>query len=474
MAFGLFKKKHTADIIYMNGHVYTQDPAFPWASAVACKDGKVLAVGDFEGMDEIVSSDTQVIDLKEQYLFPGFMEVHNTDILKAFEGLYLEIDPIWDLDTVLDEVSAYAEETDREIIFAYGYNENILADYEDAEDVQGLLDGITQDKPVLLLGNSGVHCWLNSLAMAIVAESAEDDGMPYISPDYVLNVLSPLDFEEVEAAVVASSSELCDRGITSVFPLNTPDYFQRLYRDCLVALIGESVSVKQRLFSSLYVNRPIAPELILHKLTAGKTACIELDNMISYDFLKLEVCDDENLAFFSEDALKTICQAACDKGYNIHLDALDQTSMEKARAAFAFLRSKGCKHNTLVLAADSALDGAAGDGELAAAGEDGFLTTWSTDCLNQSVYSHAKSVSEAIDMLTVGAAELLGCGKEYGSIEQGKRADFTVFAENPLKKSLQYFSSMHASMTIVDSLVVYDLETACDDEMYDLLVTMRL
>ena len=223
---------------------------------------------------------------------------------------------------------------------------------------------------------------------------------------------------------------LCDRGITSFFPLNTPDYFQRLYRDCLVALIGESIPVKQRLFSSLYVNRPIAPELILHKLTAGKTACIE--------------------------------------GYNIHLDALDQASVDKARAVFSYLRAKGCKHNTLVLAADRALGGDADDKD------DEFLTTWSTDCLNQSVYSHAKSVSEAIDMLTIGAAELLGCSKEYGSIEQGKRADFTVFAENPLEKSLQYFSSMHASMTIADSQVVYDLENACDEEMYDLLVTMRL
>lgn len=468
MAFGLFKKKSTADIIYMNGHVYTQDPAFPWASAVACKDGKVIAVGDFEGMDEIVSSDTQVVDLAEQYLFPGFMEVHNTDILKAFEDLYLEIDPVWDLDTVLEEVAAYAEDTDRDIIFAYGYNENILADYEEAAEVQKLLDDILLDKPVLLLGNSGVHCWLNSLAMDMVAESAEDDGMQYISPDYVMNVLSPLDFEEVEEAVVNSANMLCDRGITSFFPLNTPDYFQHLYRDCLVALIGESIPVKQRLFSSLYVNRPIAPELILHKLTAGKTACIELDHLISYDFLKLEVCDDKNLAYFSEDALKTICQAACDKGYNIHLDALDQASVDKARAVFSYLRAKGCKHNTLVLAADRALGGDADDKD------DEFLTTWSTDCLNQSVYSHAKSVSEAIDMLTIGAAELLGCSKEYGSIEQGKRADFTVFAENPLEKSLQYFSSMHASMTIVDSQVVYDLENACDEEMYDLLVTMRL
>ena len=52
MAFGLFKKKNRADIIYMNGHIYTQDPALPWATAVACKDGRVMAVGDFEGMEE--------------------------------------------------------------------------------------------------------------------------------------------------------------------------------------------------------------------------------------------------------------------------------------------------------------------------------------------------------------------------------------------------------------------------------------
>ena len=47
----------------------------------------------------------QVVDLKEQYMFPGFIEVHNTDILKAFENLYLAVDPVWDLDTVLEAVS---------------------------------------------------------------------------------------------------------------------------------------------------------------------------------------------------------------------------------------------------------------------------------------------------------------------------------------------------------------------------------
>ena len=58
MAFGLFKKKNRADIIYMNGHIYTQDPALPWATGVTCKDGRVMAVGDFEGMEEITGEDT--------------------------------------------------------------------------------------------------------------------------------------------------------------------------------------------------------------------------------------------------------------------------------------------------------------------------------------------------------------------------------------------------------------------------------
>ena len=37
MAFGFFKKVEAADLILHNGHVFTQNPELPWASAVACK-----------------------------------------------------------------------------------------------------------------------------------------------------------------------------------------------------------------------------------------------------------------------------------------------------------------------------------------------------------------------------------------------------------------------------------------------------
>ena len=46
MAFGLFKKNIAADLVLKNGRIITQNADMPEAEAVACKDGKIIAVGD--------------------------------------------------------------------------------------------------------------------------------------------------------------------------------------------------------------------------------------------------------------------------------------------------------------------------------------------------------------------------------------------------------------------------------------------
>lgn len=53
----------------------------------------------------------------------------------------------------------------------------------------------------------------------MVTEAAEDEGLEYISADYILNYLSPFDFEEVERAVLQNTEDLADRGITAVLNL---------------------------------------------------------------------------------------------------------------------------------------------------------------------------------------------------------------------------------------------------------------
>ena len=83
MAFGFFKKKAAcADKVFYNGHIYTMDPGLPWAEAVAVSDGKVMAVGNYDQMDSIIDDDTEVIDLEERYMLPGFIDIHHSPVMK--------------------------------------------------------------------------------------------------------------------------------------------------------------------------------------------------------------------------------------------------------------------------------------------------------------------------------------------------------------------------------------------------------
>ncbi|HMT19976.1 MAG TPA: amidohydrolase family protein, partial [Promineifilum sp.] len=52
----------TADLILTHARIYTLDGARPWAEAVACRDGRILAVGSDAGIRALVGPETRVID----------------------------------------------------------------------------------------------------------------------------------------------------------------------------------------------------------------------------------------------------------------------------------------------------------------------------------------------------------------------------------------------------------------------------
>ena len=152
MAFGFFKKVETADLILHNGHVFTQNPELPWASAVACKGEEIMAVGNFDDMDGIIDDDTQIIDLDGKYVFPGFIDIHRSPVLKAFEGRYADLSECTCPEDVAEAVACWAEENpDSEIVFGYGYRDDLKP--EDSMEAEysasaKLLDDVCDDRPV--------------------------------------------------------------------------------------------------------------------------------------------------------------------------------------------------------------------------------------------------------------------------------------------------------------------------------------
>lgn len=65
-----------ADIILINGAVYTVDAAQPWAEAVAIDGERIVAVGDNADVEALAGPDTRTIDLDGAFVAPGFNDGH--------------------------------------------------------------------------------------------------------------------------------------------------------------------------------------------------------------------------------------------------------------------------------------------------------------------------------------------------------------------------------------------------------------
>lgn len=78
--------KTMADLILIDGKIFTLEKGHLWAEACAIRDGKILAVGSTSSINQYQNKGTKVIDLKERLVLPGFNDAH---VHFADGGFYL-------------------------------------------------------------------------------------------------------------------------------------------------------------------------------------------------------------------------------------------------------------------------------------------------------------------------------------------------------------------------------------------------
>lgn len=474
MAFGFFKKVEAADLILHNGHVFTQNPELPWASAVACKGEEIMAVGNFDDMDGFIGNDTQIIDLDGKYVFPGFIDIHRSPVLKTFEGRYADLSECSSPEDVAEAIRDWADENpDNEIIFGYGYRDDLKPEDGEEDEFSAssrLLDEVCPDKPVLLLCTNCIDCWTNSAADRIIVDTAEEECVDTVTVGYVLNLLIPFDFDVIEESVRTEISDLADKGFTSVLNLQSPDYFESLYQDSIIGLYNEG-QMRQRFFGSYFMNRPLLPQGLIHRLMSRRTNCLELGGMIHAEMLNLYLDNSNSPVPFTQDSLNKILEDVCDKGFEIFLEAIEKEDLLMAYDALEHVRSKGYK-NMFVIASDCQLSSE--DTADLIYWESAFKT-WGTNVFSPgSLTGSVTSVEEAIDHLTVDAAAVVGMSEKLGSLEPGKLADMAIFDENLFDLDLKLLPRIHASITVLGGEIVYDADAENDMEMYNLMASQQL
>lgn len=73
----LLARAAAPDLILHHGAITTLYDALPHCTAIACKDGRIVALGDSGDVLALAGSNTEIIDLGGRTVVPGFNDAHN-------------------------------------------------------------------------------------------------------------------------------------------------------------------------------------------------------------------------------------------------------------------------------------------------------------------------------------------------------------------------------------------------------------
>ena len=151
-----------ADMVLTNAHVYTPGG---WASAVAVGKGVILAVGDMNDMQPLITPQTKVLDLHGETVLPGLhdMHVHPTG---AGQG---EMQCQLPHGSSPDQIFAILAECVKgkkpgQWITGRAYE---AASFGNTPPNKEMLDKIAPNNPVMFTDISGHSSWVNSAALKI-------------------------------------------------------------------------------------------------------------------------------------------------------------------------------------------------------------------------------------------------------------------------------------------------------------------
>jgi predicted amidohydrolase YtcJ len=222
-----FGQTQSADLLITGGKVLTLDKQFSIQSAVAIKDGRIVAVGGPEVARHYRAAKT--LDLQGRVLLPGFVDTHVHIIPLGKRDLDLnEVHSIEELQAV---VRAKARELGPgEWVTGSGWDEAKFA--QKRNPVRADLDTAAPSNPVMLL-RAGQHSAVsNTLALKIAGitrdtpqpeqgliehtADGELNGIIRERFDLVSSHIPPLTWGEIRGSYVAKLKELLGLGITSL------------------------------------------------------------------------------------------------------------------------------------------------------------------------------------------------------------------------------------------------------------------
>jgi predicted amidohydrolase YtcJ len=245
----------TPDLILINGHVLTIDPALPGAEGFAVRDGRFVAIGSSADMRSLAAHHTEIIDAGGMTVTPGFIDAHCHP--GEVEELYDVSADVRSIREIQDGLRARARQLPPGCwVRAFKFDDTKIADGRVLSRQD--LDEAVPDHPVRVDHRGGHTTWFNSKAFALagITRSTPDpkDGRYYRTPDGELqgqvaeNARDVFDHvgewekftpeqqrERARLAMIHMSKRLTATGLTTVHDAQASSEKIRSYQDAYVS-----------------------------------------------------------------------------------------------------------------------------------------------------------------------------------------------------------------------------------------------
>lgn len=344
-----------ADVVFVNGSIYTVDTNRTWASAVAVADGRIVYVGADEGAGTWTGPGTQVVDLDGRMMLPGFQDAHIHPISGGIEAAACDLNGMQNVEEYLNAIEICARENpDEEWILGGGWSMSAFGPGANAS--RHLLDEIVPDRPVYLTSSDGHSAWVNTEALEIAGITAETqnpaDGIIDRGPNgeplgslhegamYLVGRHTPeVDLETRTAGLMYAINMLNDYGITSIQDANVDREALETYRaldergDLTLRVVGSQWWDRQRGTEQIPEFKELREEYTSGNVRASTVKIMQDGVMENFTAVMLEPYvgkDTRGIPMVPPDALNVAVTELDAEGFQVHFHAIGDGAIRQA------------------------------------------------------------------------------------------------------------------------------------------------
>ena len=218
-----------ADKIYYNAKIYTCDSAQTWVSSIAVKDGKIIYAGN--DYAPYKNGATQLIDLKQQLVLPGFTDAHVHFLSSGANLAGIDLRYVSSKQEFIQQLKKYAASVpgDRWITGGNWDHERWGGDLPTKE----MIDSISGNHPIAISRLDGHMILANSMALKLAGinnTTASPNGGTIVkdangnptgvlkdnAQDMVFNVMPPPSQQELDETFLRAQQYALSLGVTQV------------------------------------------------------------------------------------------------------------------------------------------------------------------------------------------------------------------------------------------------------------------